>query len=169
MPQPSITKICLKITYLKFHPNFPRANEFADMAFALARGPVTYQMAMCVCGWARNRLVVGGECHLGWGYRADSRFAPSQWEMALLCNDVSHWLGASIESPLCYEVNFFRFVTSPVVIETLVIYSWWRHQMETFPRHWPFVRGIHRSPVNSPHKGQWCVAFLWYAPEQTVE
>ena len=27
--------------------------------------------------------------------------------------------------------------------------------METFPRHWPFVRGIHRPPVNSPHKGQW--------------
>ena len=24
-----------------------------------------------------------------------------------------------------------------------------------FPRHWPFVRGIHRSPVNSPHKSQW--------------
>ena len=24
-----------------------------------------------------------------------------------------------------------------------------------FQRHWPFVRGIHRSPVNSPHKGQW--------------
>ena len=25
-----------------------------------------------------------------------------------------------------------------------------------FPRSWPFVRGIHRSPVNSPRKGQWC-------------
>ena len=24
-----------------------------------------------------------------------------------------------------------------------------------FPRYWSFVRGIHRSPVNSPHKGQW--------------
>ena len=24
-----------------------------------------------------------------------------------------------------------------------------------FPRNWPFVRGIHRSPVNSPHKSQW--------------
>ena len=23
------------------------------------------------------------------------------------------------------------------------------------PRNWPFVRGIHRWPVNSPHKGQW--------------
>ena len=27
----------------------------------------------------------------------------------------------------------------------------WKH----FPRCWQFVRGIHRSPVNSPHKGQW--------------
>ena len=27
--------------------------------------------------------------------------------------------------------------------------------MEHLPRDWPFVRGIHRSPVNSPHKGQW--------------
>ena len=25
----------------------------------------------------------------------------------------------------------------------------WKH----FPRYWPFVRGIHRRPVNSPHKG----------------
>ena len=27
----------------------------------------------------------------------------------------------------------------------------WKH----FPRYWPFARGIHRSPVNSPHKSQW--------------
>ena len=27
----------------------------------------------------------------------------------------------------------------------------WKH----FLRYWPFVRGIHWSPVNSPHKGQW--------------
>ena len=32
--------------------------------------------------------------------------------------------------------------------------KWWRHQMEVFPRYWPFVRGIHRWPVNSPHKCQ---------------
>ena len=32
--------------------------------------------------------------------RADSKFAPSQSEMALHCNDVSHWLGASLESAL---------------------------------------------------------------------
>ena len=35
-------------------------------------------------------------------YRPDSRFVPSQWEMALLCNDISHWLGANLESSLKY-------------------------------------------------------------------
>ena len=33
----------------------------------------------------------------------------------------------------------------------------WRH----FPHYWLFVRGIHRSPVNSPHKGQWCGALMF--------
>ena len=33
----------------------------------------------------------------------------------------------------------------------------WKH----FPRYWPFVQGIHQSPVNSPHKGQWCEALIF--------
>ena len=33
----------------------------------------------------------------------------------------------------------------------------WKH----LPRYWPFVRGIYRSPVNSPHKGQWRGALLF--------
>ena len=45
----------------------------------------------------------------------------------------------------------------------IVLYSWhndvikWKH----FPRYWPFVWGIHRSPVNSPHKGQWRGTFMF--------
>ena len=35
----------------------------------------------------------------------------------------------------------------------------WKH----FPPYWPFVRGIHRSPLNYPHKGQWRGCFLWSA------
>ena len=34
----------------------------------------------------------------------------------------------------------------------------WKH----FPRYWPFVRGIHRSTVNSPHKGQWRGALMFF-------
>ena len=33
----------------------------------------------------------------------------------------------------------------------------WKH----FSRYWPFVRGIHRSPVNSPHKVQWGRALMF--------
>ena len=33
----------------------------------------------------------------------------------------------------------------------------WKH----FPRYWPFARGIHRWPVNSPHKGQWREALMF--------
>ena len=33
----------------------------------------------------------------------------------------------------------------------------WKH----FLRHWPLVRGIHWSPVNSPHKGQWHGALMF--------
>ena len=30
-----------------------------------------------------------------------------------------------------------------------------------FPRYWPFVWGIHRSSLNSPHKGQWRGALIF--------
>ena len=33
----------------------------------------------------------------------------------------------------------------------------WKH----FPRNWLFVRRMHRSPVNSPHKGQWRGALMF--------
>ena len=33
----------------------------------------------------------------------------------------------------------------------------WEH----FSCNWPFVRGIHRSPVNSSHKGQWRGALMF--------
>ena len=33
----------------------------------------------------------------------------------------------------------------------------WKH----FLRYWPFVRGIHRPPVNSPHKCQWRGALVF--------
>ena len=50
-------------------------------------------------------------------------------------------------------------------------FTWWRHQMETFFAWGEFtddrwiprtkVRGIHRSSVNSPHKGQWRGALMF--------
>ena len=52
-----------------------------------------------------------------------------------------------------------RFITTPADPQP------WYHddviKWKHFPRYWPFMRGIHRSPVNSPHKGQWRGALMF--------
>ena len=64
------------------------------------------------------------------------------------------------------------FITSPKIRLSLCSNASGMRVMMTssnekhFPRHWPFVRGIHRSPMNSRTKPNdaelWC--FLWFAP-----
>ena len=56
----------------------------------------------------------------------------------------------------------FKRVLGPCeFINGYSIFKWWRRQIETFSRYWPFVRGIHRPSVNSPHKGQWRGALMF--------
>ena len=57
----------------------------------------------------------------------------------------------------CYSMLPYcvRFLWLDINIHDDVIK--WKH----FPRYGPFVRGIHRSPVNCPHKGQWCGAVMF--------
>ena len=70
---------------------------------------------------------------------------------------INHFLGLGHETMVCA-------VCLTMFLWTRVVYNWsvhddvikWKH----FPRYWPFVRGIHRSPVNSPHKGQWRGALM---------
>ena len=53
-------------------------------------------------------------------------------------------------SPCVLFMTHFRDANHDDVIK-------WKH----FPRYWPFVRGIHRSRVNSPNKGQWRGALMF--------
>ena len=50
-----------------------------------------------------------------------------------------------------------RYVKASLIF----IITWLRYQMETFSAVLPFVRGIHRSLVNCPHKGQWRGALMF--------
>ena len=43
----------------------------------------------------------------------------------------------------------------------VVLLPWWCHQIEAFSALLALCVGIHRSPVNSPHKDQWCGALLF--------
>ena len=65
------------------------------------------------------------------------------------------------------DVWFFNTATSLVIQMPprgrhffILHIPWCRHQWKHFPRYWPFVRGIRRSKVNSPHKGQWRGALM---------
>ena len=81
-----------------------------------------------------------------------------------------------------FSVNpFFRFLNAVIlgfVLLTLTviprgsrqlnfvqIYGFSSHddviKRKHFPHYWPFVRGIHRWPVNSPHKGRWRGALMF--------
>ena len=60
------------------------------------------------------------------------------WHHALISNPRKHWRLAKSRLPHDDVIK-------------------WKH----FPRYWPFLRGIHRSPVNSPHKGQWDGALMF--------
>ena len=45
-------------------------------------------------------------------------------------------------------------------------FSQWNHddviQWKHFAHYWPFVRGMHRSLVNSPYKGQWRGSLMFF-------
>ena len=55
--------------------------------------------------YSKLKIIISSSFRPSDGFlRADSRFAPIQWEAVILCNDVSHWLGASLESALIYAL-----------------------------------------------------------------
>ena len=66
--------------------------------FSSTQAPLYFQITKLEANLLFCKLITAKIYHPEWWFRADSRFAPSQWETALLCNDVSHWLGASLES-----------------------------------------------------------------------
>ena len=53
--------------------------------------------------------------------KADSRFVPSQWETVLICNDVYHWLDASLESAL-YKMSDWLICIRLMMYISYIIY-----------------------------------------------
>ena len=66
--------------------------------------------------------------------RADSRFAPSQWETALLCNDVFHWLDASLESALTMPLG------PDACFDAILVVYWWHWRISIWQPLLPSVK-----------------------------
>ena len=79
------------------------------------------------------------KCNFLWNIASNSQYTQL----------LTHWSCVFLALTHRYEVVVGKSTWHDDVIE-------WKH----FPRYWPFVRGIHRSPVNSPHKGQWPSALM---------
>ena len=98
----------------------------------------------------RCHMTNNDSCTSAARYRADSRFVPSQWEMAFLCNDVSHWLGANLESSLRYiqqnitDLFCFLWFWSVWGYRWLASYLWpvtiWTIQDHMELTHWIFIQ-----------------------------
>ena len=67
---------------------------------------------------------------------ADTSFVPSQWETALLCNDVSHWLGTILESALQHNTAISLMTADFYLPNHDGVLSW-----RCFPHQW------HQGPV----------------------
>ena len=76
--------------------------------------------------WHHNTPSPHAKKHIN--HRAESRFVDSQWGMTLLCNDVSHWLGANLESSLhqWHKTNHCEKYFAKVIWKILV--NWFRDQ-----------------------------------------
>ena len=102
-------------------------------------------------GWAKNR---DAGCTINPGYwqicveyiLTKSAALPDHEEvkMELMLVNIKDYI-----LPLTSTIILHKVLISPDIPWHDDVIKW-----KPFPRYWPFVRGIHRSPVNSPHKGQ---------------
>ena len=76
---------------------------------------------------------------------------------------MSQSMKGSLIAYIWYEIggNTLHWYRSYLSGRSQWCFTWWRHQMETFSALLALVRGIHRWPVNSQHKGQWRTAFMF--------
>ena len=90
----------------------------------------------------------------------------SQWRRALIFCLIYAWINGWVNNREAGDLRRHR-AHYDVIVMRCSGYQWimclWCHLKHShddvitwkyFPRYWPFVRGIHQWPVNSPHKSQ---------------
>ena len=107
-------------------------------------------------------------CHIFWSHVLSWEWRCSWSSADRLCsnyiwviNNLIAYKGALILEILRYVITrcYMWYTSSKLFSMCSAYYDLikWKH----FLRYWPFVRGIHRSPVNSAHKGQWRRALMF--------
>ena len=140
---------CFQVLILTLKRSAPNVLRFVVVAGV-------FYVGFCFCGW-----VVFGPYHI-----KVSVVLPLITIVNNIVSIVSHehssagqrWMLLPVHS-----ISYLNLTKNASIPQEPALNTWdhddvikWKH----FPRYWPFVRGIHRSPVNSPHKGQWRGALM---------
>ena len=152
-----------------------KLNQERSCSFRISMDTVCY----AELPWERNWLWIPFPYISDWFVAAFwSLETGSRWKR--LCTFCSIHRNVSSELGVEYELWTMNFIIESrgcvVLLDELITMTTKRNIHETTkcsflhddvikwklcPRYWPLVRGItHRSPVNSPHKGQWRGALI---------
>ena len=80
------------------------------------------------------------------------------WTHELVDASPEHYLGTRVS--VCHFKRIVLNYIATTRTQTMLLHDdiiKWKH----FLRYWSFMRGIHRSTVNSPHQGQWRGALMF--------
>ena len=117
------------------------------------------------CEFPSQRANNAENVPIWWRHHIESRFIATRlllnYTMIFFINAIlrltitpvglTRWIKMSVRCP---KVVYDQNVIWVYIYDAIK----WKH----FPRYWPFVRGIHRSPVKSLHKGQWHGALMFF-------
>ena len=112
---------------------------------------------------SKSDLCMSSSLHCCWNYRFILDLVITGPELK-----VSHLSCQIIRTIRCLMQIFWHDMKSlrsiSINIINIAAFSYWHDDVikwKHFPRYWPLVWGIHRSPVNSPYKGQWRGALMF--------
>ena len=106
---------------------------------------------------------------------------PPCWSLRMIKHSIANLIMDVIIHPCCNVSCLMLVKEAPgdTALDTFLMpdlwWNWvnvWKHNLcfftnddvikwKHFPRYWPFLREIYRSPVNSPRKGQWRRALIF--------
>ena len=123
------------------------------------------QITFCIFLWLN--IIIGEKCRIlaTFLYFAKILIISAMLTLASLC--AADFRKVSITDRTYCEQMFMSFFSpkslltknaafwSHFYIPQNTIYMMMSSKWKYIPRYWPFVRGFHRWPLNSPHKGQW--------------
>ena len=112
---------------------------------------VMFRLGYCYC------ISFNDVCHHGFIHMIQSTL---NWLIIIHAHNIEYFANDMI-----INVEWRKWVTCNILIKFWLVLHVFTHDDVTkwkhCPRYWPFVRGIHRWSVNSPHKGQWRGALMF--------